>query len=197
MIPSGGEIEALCRKAARGAGMTWGLAEEAGRAVRWLEGWGLAGADALAEVLAAPDFGAPRRDGRVWSGTCPIYMGAALTDRAVEIARTGVEVREVRAPLLLLPAFAFIAARRSMMLAWPGGSGFLGPGELWLDGEVPGGTVRARPGDVRSGVRLAAVPPRPIPEGVLAALTAAAERTYAPAHIGQEDGAGAGRTDND
>ena len=30
------EIESLCKKAARGAGMSWGLAEEAGKAAKWL-----------------------------------------------------------------------------------------------------------------------------------------------------------------
>ncbi|KMW60818.1 hypothetical protein AIOL_000983 [Candidatus Rhodobacter oscarellae] len=61
-----GELQALAAKAARGAGLSWGLAEEAGWAVRWLEARGLAGAAALAGVL--PE-GAPQ-----------IALGAALAD---------------------------------------------------------------------------------------------------------------------
>ncbi|MEL7259121.1 MAG: DUF3726 domain-containing protein, partial [Pseudomonadota bacterium] len=35
------EVESLARKAARGAGYSWGLAEEAGKATRWTcaAGW--------------------------------------------------------------------------------------------------------------------------------------------------------------
>ena len=34
------EVEATAKKATRGAGYPWGLAEEAGKAVRWLCGAG-------------------------------------------------------------------------------------------------------------------------------------------------------------
>lgn len=197
MILSGGEIEALSRKAARGSGLAWGLAEEAGRGVRWLEMRGLAGADALAEVLREKRPGAPIQNGQTWIGDCPIYVGATLADRAADIARTGVQVRAMVGAILLLPALALVARRRTLMLAWSNGRGFLGPGEVWIDGEVPQGPLQARPGDVRSGVRLPEVPPRAVPADVLAALNTAAERTYAPAHIGHESGAGAGQTDND
>ncbi len=47
------EIEGLARKAARGSGLSWGLAEEAGKATRWLCAAGLPGADALAGLLTA------------------------------------------------------------------------------------------------------------------------------------------------
>jgi len=46
-----GEIQALAIKATRGAGFSWGLAEEAGQAVRRLEQAGLPGLDALAGYL--------------------------------------------------------------------------------------------------------------------------------------------------
>jgi hypothetical protein len=36
------EIDSQLRKAARGAGLPWGLAEEAGKAARWLEMHGIA-----------------------------------------------------------------------------------------------------------------------------------------------------------
>ena len=45
------EIEALAKKAARGSGCSWGVAEDAGRAVRWLEARGLPGAEALGTLL--------------------------------------------------------------------------------------------------------------------------------------------------
>ena len=45
------EIDALSRKACRGAGYSWGLAEDAGKAVRWLTAYGLPGAETLSELL--------------------------------------------------------------------------------------------------------------------------------------------------
>jgi len=50
-----GEIETLCRKAARGAGHSWGVAEEAGRAARWLCAHGFKGAELIHSCLAPGD----------------------------------------------------------------------------------------------------------------------------------------------
>jgi len=46
-----GEIDAIARKATRGAGYSWGIAEEVGKAVRWLSTYGFLGAETLAEHL--------------------------------------------------------------------------------------------------------------------------------------------------
>ena len=50
-----GEAEALLRKAARGAGRSWGMAEECGRTIRWLESYGLAAMGLAADLLAQTD----------------------------------------------------------------------------------------------------------------------------------------------
>ncbi len=55
MICSLNEIEALARKAARGGGMSWGLAEEAGKAVRWLSDNGFPGPWLLSKLLLQND----------------------------------------------------------------------------------------------------------------------------------------------
>lgn len=47
------EIDAQCRKAARGLGCPWGMAEEAGKAARQLAAHGLPGPEALATMLGA------------------------------------------------------------------------------------------------------------------------------------------------
>ena len=47
------EMEATAKRAARGAGYSWGLAEEASKATRWLCTQGLDGAAELAHVLGA------------------------------------------------------------------------------------------------------------------------------------------------
>jgi len=81
------EIESLAKKATRGAGRSWGLAEEAGKATRWLCAAGLPGAEALAALLERTDGTAhadlsPALSGDRWQargGTlCPLIAGAAL-----------------------------------------------------------------------------------------------------------------------
>ena len=45
------EIDALCKKATRGAGYSWGMAEEVGKAVRWLSAYGFSGPSILSKHL--------------------------------------------------------------------------------------------------------------------------------------------------
>lgn len=113
------EIDAMGLKAARGSGYSWGLAEEAGRAARWLAAYGLAGPESLAALLdrVRDDLSAhaPQRDGQRWfapaGALCPIALGASLSDRAEAIAAgEAVQAEAVLFPLLLLP-FLSRAAR--------------------------------------------------------------------------------------
>ncbi len=103
-----GEIGALATKAARGSGLDWGLAEEAGYAVKWLQRRQLPGVMALCRYLSW------RRNGNLtrWPdkpGThghyCPITIGAAYGDGAF-----GDEAQflGIKTPLLLIP---FVAIR--------------------------------------------------------------------------------------
>ena len=45
------ELEAETRKAIRGAGLSWGLSEDGGKAVRWLAAHGVDPLPALRDVL--------------------------------------------------------------------------------------------------------------------------------------------------
>lgn len=67
------ELRSLITKAARGAGLGWGLAEEAGWAAEWLARRGLPAADWATLWLAA------RIDGHV----SPVEVGAMLADDPV------------------------------------------------------------------------------------------------------------------
>jgi len=121
MTLSQNEVNAMCYKAARGFGLSWGLAEEAGKAVRWLVGVGLPGPKALADLLdelgdpKARD-NAPEPKGNHWGaqgqGLCPITTGAALCDGAIPL-RSGQPLALIRVvePLLLLPFAALVAGR--------------------------------------------------------------------------------------
>ncbi|MFC2968520.1 DUF3726 domain-containing protein [Acidimangrovimonas pyrenivorans] len=210
------ELEALCLKAARGAGMSWGHAEEAGFAAGWLSAHGLDGAAALLAVLAAGS-GKPWRalcpvvtPGR-WRPAgpgplCPVALGAALLDHC-ELPEGrldgGLTVGPVCRPLVVLPFLAASAARtaRPVGVDW-------GTGSLTLDGD---GAIS---GDIEHLAALAegtlvlspgtAPPGRPAAQGTpgcgretLARLDALAMRTTVPPSDRSRADAGGGTSDND
>ena len=112
-----GETAALALKAARGAGMSWGLAEETAASVVWLHGRGLPGMSALCSYLGSTDT--PRTDGPA----CPIITGCALIDGTMEAPERlsdSCDLGLVQAPLLLLP---FVARLDPGTLATPPASG--------------------------------------------------------------------------
>jgi len=121
MTHSLSEVEATARKAARGVGLPWGFADEAGQAIGWLCGAGLDGVRALADHVEASDgtdvlHCAPRSLDGVWRAArgpvlCPLQTGCALSDDVAAWAEPGLRLKRVSAPLLLLP-FAARAARR-------------------------------------------------------------------------------------
>ena len=198
-----GEAEALARKAARGAGFSWGMAEEAGRALRWLCARGLPGGAALARLLASPDAAGP---------ACPLALGAAFADRAGlaeadDAAETETRLQVVH-PLLFLPFAAGVAARGPVALQvdWPGARVLLSGTEVRMarkDGRATAerATVvcRAIPeAEAARGVPLAPGHRADIAPQALAVLERLAARTYAPATPESRlAGAGAGLSDND
>ena len=194
-----GETAALALKAARGAGMSWGLAEEMAASVVWLHSRGLPGISALCSYLG--QAAAPQSP----EGGCPIMTGCALIDGMMDGPETSsqtLDLGHVHAPLLLLP---FVAR--------------LEPGHYWLQAPGLQGTVDIANGDgwqshcLRgSGSCTVSLGDRPQVDPALEMITrvngrftccvdrldAYAHRTYAPA-TGQSrmSGAGAGLTDND
>ncbi|MDE1167811.1 MAG: DUF3726 domain-containing protein [Pseudomonas sp.] len=210
------EIESLCKKAARGAGLSWGLAEEAGKAARWLSAHGLEGPGLLAAQLR-------RNDGLAWQALapvigegawqaatlpmCPVIAGATLGDHAYLLATTGeISLCEVACPPLLMP-FVSAAAKRlqvPLKLCWPGGSaGFDRHGKAFLNMAEKTLLYSAAP------VRCTAMagpfnetdalqgPLAQVAEQDLSYLESLAERTYVPAsEASRLQGAGAGLSDN-
>ena len=210
------EIEATCKRAARGAGLPWGLAEEAGKAARWLTARGLPGAEELAEVLARNDgksYGdlAPVSADGVWRAPagrlCPIVTGAALCDRAAEIAAgTEIELGTVAHPLLLA-AYAAAAAKlthTAIELSWDGAAIVLTPDGLSTDGDPAALTtrsadsVRCRRAENAAEASPTGTPGHTVDAETWSRLSAFAHRTFAPAtEASRLAGAGAGLTDND
>ena len=77
------ELDLMVRRATRGAGLHWGLAEEAGKATRWLCSFGFDGVGLLLEELdEAHKINAVKSlSTQVWMGSSALLMGIALIDR--------------------------------------------------------------------------------------------------------------------
>lgn len=186
------EIDAMARKAARGAGYPWGIAEEAGRAVRWLEARALPGLAALLRHL---------EDGAAWQ-TSPLRAGATLSDRAQAIAGGEPFTAAVGEPLILLP-FAAAAAEisnRAIDLAWGHVRFRAVAGAATLGGKAA--AIATRSATVRAQAAAGALDGLPLRERIAgivvdqalwAGLDRFAVKTYVPAsEASRQKGAGAG-----
>ncbi|WP_397541261.1 DUF3726 domain-containing protein [Roseovarius salis] len=211
------EIENLARKAARGAGMDWGPAEEAGRATRWLCAAGWPGAEALAELLARND-GAPwdslrpRTGQDPWQATggtlCPVAAGTAICDWAHEWAGGGTaRLGRTAQPILLIPFMAMAAdlAGARLGIGWQGVTVTRGDGLTRVDitdmaalRKSSVDAVHVGPATHTRGERVTRAYRATVPAETARALAQLAHRTYAPATPESRlSGAGAGLSDND
>ena len=208
------EIDAMGRKAARGAGYDWGMAEEAGRAARWLASFRLPGPEALLAVLERFDGVSaahrPRPDMPRWASTrgplCPVATGAALSDRAVDIAGgMPIALGPVATPLLLVP-FLNLASRDLGHTIAIEGSG------LWMCATPDGPFCRDWKGFLipeAAELRIftlerpignpehASFRPWSVEAGTWRGLNRFAHLTYVPATEASRAGAGAGSRDSD
>lgn len=120
--PSLNELTSLAKKAVRGSGMSWGIAEEAASSVRWLSAHKLPGPELLAGLLEKRgtfDVATltPQISKQPWSCTgdhvCPLIAGAVFSDTAAcwqDPSHDAIEVIDLAYPLLLLPAIAKVSA---------------------------------------------------------------------------------------
>lgn len=114
------EISALSARAARGAGRSWGEAEEAGEAACWLARAGHDWAGALLEVLDATADGVD----------CALRVGIALADAATLSGTSKTEQRKINSPCFLLPFAARMADQtgQRIRLVWSDTQVVLAPG---------------------------------------------------------------------
>lgn len=120
-----GETRALAVKAARGAGLPWGLAEEAGFAAQWLQRRSAPGVAALAQYLGwrqknQTAINALQRlsEEPVAGGIyCPLALGSAIADAKQLYIHVPVMVRQ---PLLLAPFLAISSSRTASTLVFSG-----------------------------------------------------------------------------
>ena len=204
------EIEATAKKAARGAGYSWGLAEEAGRATRWLCCYDLDGCAALAGLLDRTDGAniadwSPVPGDAVWSASdgllCPLATGAAISDRAHEISEGEIRLGEIAKPIMLAPFAAYVAQQIGKPVSFK-----CSEAEFLTDGERI--SLKGRPPEVSpwASIAIGGAVDEPMKRrqrgnpdaGDWKTLTAFAHRTYAPAtEESRIKGAGAGLSDND
>lgn len=218
MICSLNEIEAEIRKAARGAGLPWGLAEEAGKAARWLEMHGMRGAPLFAALFES--YGGRLYEAiamvsgeGLWRARggmlCPLVAGVGLSDRAHEIAagRT-IDMEAVSWPVLLAPFAAALssATGAAIALRWPGvGFAFARDGvRLAADHGAMNAALAPRAscgpmtGDPRGRRLTPEIANMPVEEAAWSRLETFVQRTYVPASDESRlKGAGAGLLDTD
>ena len=172
-----GEIGALSVKAVRGAGYSWGVAEEAGWAVRWLIRAGIDGSAVLANALDDEDIAS-------------LLEGISWADRGL-------------IPNQLVPARSILALPFVSAMAPKDGTLIFGVGEqAWKLSKI--GCSQPLPSDVLNyrGTGPAAsfqTANRATTEpAVITRLSSLAATTYAPStQASRLSGAGAGLTDND
>jgi len=214
MTYSFNEIEAMSKRAARGAGFDWGLAEEAGKATRWLSEQGFAGPETLAALLTQND-GRPYASlspidvNDVWNAStgtlCPLIAGTALCDLAARLD-AGITLGQTSYPIFLVP-FVATAAKISgtaLSLGWDNT-------EICVSSD--GSLSVSDSGDLAASVTKAVLckgtdpskctysyknRKQDVDAKAWATLGAFAHRTYAPAtEESRLAGAGAGLSDND
>ena len=126
------EAESYLRKAARARGLDWGIAEEAGKAARWLAAFGLPGPETVLahlEQLDGADYRQyiPDCSQDPWQAPggllCPIVAGAALADRSARLLDGDCfELGPTAHPLLLAATVGQAARchRRVLTTRWAG-----------------------------------------------------------------------------
>lgn len=110
------EVEVMAKRATRGAGYEWGIAEEAGKAIRWLCSFDLNGCEALAQLLKSVEHSSfldmrPTKMDGVWTSNsgvmCPLLAGSTLSDFAFKLKENPVSMGKTLQPKILIP---FVAA---------------------------------------------------------------------------------------
>ncbi len=198
------EIQTLAMKAARGMGLPWGLAEDAGNATKWLDMRMLDGANSLCKVLKSFENASyadlmPQIEDRNWKArrkVSALLAGISIADRPSIIAPAGIKIEALECPVFMLP-FLSHASRvigKNVYIKANGFEACLNDGEVSYKGfcEDVADTeiliaVRQLDHITRTKMRVS------INQETLELLNGWAHRIYAPAtEASRQKGAGAG-----
>ena len=200
-----GETAALATKAARGAGMPWGLADETGVAVSWLHAHGIPGLAALCRYLKWRDNGIVTQWPDRPAGAacyCPIALGTAYMDGAIPLTLATGTIRE---PVLMLPFIAKRNTGQPMQVDLGDMSIHLSKDGVCSPYPNTALLISQANCNINHATDTAAMAPYELTHrvpsyffGCVAVLTEFAKKTYAPAtDESRMAGAGAGLNDND
>ena len=203
------EVDLIAKRATRGAGYAWGMAEEAAKAARWLCSRDIDGSNELARLLqkgfsSNPTEHVPPDIDGDWKGTeilCPLMAGALLSDCAVRLKRKPVIMGRVALPTILIP-FGANAARMlecNISIECEGKLAITDGIELSAPDAFPAETdgVAVKIGGVLGSLRSHCTRAHPDLAG-WKILESLADKIYAPAtEQSRLLGAGAGVSDND
>lgn len=210
------EIDSLCRKATRGAGYGWGMAEEAGRSARWLAAYGFQGPEALAAWLRVRQADAsqhlPALEDHIWHakrGICPLTAGTLVNDQESQLlSGKGFEFVQVQQPMLMLSMVARIVENRDCTIIFSvddhditcAAQGIVCSEDFPWDkarADVSCHLADEQPASMDETVEPASQS-RMVDDAACDTLLELAHRTYAPAtEASRLAGAGAGTSDND
>jgi len=200
------EIEGGVRKAALGAGLSVGLADDTGRAVAVLQAYGFDGISAALAGFANTGLAARpviKNSDATFDAGNPIPNAVSALDLVAAGVVKRVLMRAIEAPLLVVGLAAIAAQDQGGgFVVGVGSSGFAlvsgggiaiegvlasGVTEVTISRSRPDGTVRPRPDHIPD-----------VPPAIWAQVQALAALTYVPAtEASRLSGAGAGMTDND
>jgi len=209
------EIESYLRKAARARGLPWGIAEEAGKAARWLAAFNLPGPETLLAHLQQvsgeeyPEW-IPDCSHAPWQAPggllCPIITGAALADRSAQMLDGKAFHLAATAYPLLLAATVGQAARchrQVFTTAWAGVRVSCFENGLSIDGDRDDlllarvDSVSCQRDDLTEPRQLPSTLAYTIDNESFKRIDELALQTYAPATAASRAGAGPGLSDND
>ena len=208
------ETETSLRKVARACGLEWGIAEEAGKAARWLAAFDLPGPEitlAHLQHLRGQNYRnfAPNGELAPWRATggllCPIITGAALADRSAQLLDGDPIKLGATAYPLLLAAMLGQAARHhgcGFTVCWSGarvdsfGDGIRCKGNHDVLSVAEIDHVCCCRSNLTPAQRPSTLAYR-IDDKLFARIDELAFETYVPASEASRAGAGAGLTDND
>ena len=133
----------LAQRAAKGAYMPWGLAEDAGASIAWLARHRIRAIQAFVELLEAnegkncadmaPQLSCKRSNSEENGCVCPILAGAYLSDQGGGSLNAGmIEIRSLQSPVLIAPFLAWVADDLECCLEvhWPGTGLLVGPASV-------------------------------------------------------------------
>lgn len=199
------EIEALSLKAARGAGLSWGIAEEAGKITRRLDQLGLPGPEWLLAALGAGAATTILTTDGTWQSPlpslplCPLRAAVRLSDAP----KAGLRLADLQSPGLILGGLLTCRSCPPLLVRWNEGAALIRDGALSLVGGLPGlrGDLILSQPDAAEVARFSAplsiAPRKPRPAAFWAEMDRFAMATTVPATETSRAGAGATGNDND